>query len=134
MVLQVSVMTPDGIFWDNKAEEVILPTNTGQMGVLANHAPLITALDVGVTLIRTDKKWTPLAVMGGFALVKQNQITILVNGAESADTLQSEKVEASFEEAKTQLENAESEKQRVDALFQFKRARARYQVIKQLVN
>ncbi|KAL6766043.1 atpE (chloroplast) [Auxenochlorella protothecoides x Auxenochlorella symbiontica] len=134
MVLQVSVMTPDGIFWDNKAEEVILPTNTGQMGVLANHAPLITALDVGVTLIRTDKKWTPLAVMGGFALVKQNQITILVNGAESADTLQSEKVEASFEEAKNQLENAESEKQRVDALFQFKRARARYQVIKQLVN
>lgn len=134
MVLQVSVMTPDGIFWDNKAEEVILPTNTVQMGVLANHAPLITALDVGVTLIRTDKKWTPLAVMGGFALVKQNQITILVNGAESADTLQSEKVEASFEEAKNQLENAESEKQRVDALFQFKRARARYQVIKQLVN
>ncbi len=134
MVLQVSVMTPDGIFWDNKAEEVILPTNTGQMGVLANHAPLITALDVGVTLIRTDKKWTPLAVMGGFALVKQNQITILVNGAESADTLQSEKVEASFEEAKNQLENAESEKQKVDALFQFKRARARYQVIKQLVN
>ena len=134
MVLQVSVMTPDGIFWDNKAEEVILPTNTGQMGVLANHAPLITALDVGVTLIRTDKKWTPLAVMGGFALVKQNQITILVNGAESADTLESAKVEASFEEAKAQLENAGNEKQRVDALFQFKRARARYQVIKQLVN
>ena len=134
MTLQVCIMTPDRIFWNDQADEIILPTNTGQMGVLTNHAPLITALDIGVTLIRSNSNWIPVALMGGFALVKQNQVTILVNGAESADTLQSEKVEASFEEAKNQLENAESEKQRVDALFQFKRARARYQVIKQLVN
>ena len=43
-------MTPDRIFWNDQAEEIILPTNTGQMGVLTNHAPLITALDIGVTI------------------------------------------------------------------------------------
>ena len=54
MTLQVCIMTPDRIFWNDQAEEIILPTNTGQMGVLTNHAPLITALDIGVTLIRSN--------------------------------------------------------------------------------
>lgn len=132
MTLQVCIMTPDRIFWNEQAEEIILPTNTGQMGVLSNHAPLITALDVGVTLIRSKNEWIPVALMGGFALVKQNQVTILVNEAESADTIKPEQAETAFEEAKARLEQAVDEKQRVEATFGFKRARARYQVVKQL--
>ena len=77
MSLKVCIMTPDRIFWNDQAEEIILPTNTGQMGVLSNHAPLITALDIGVMLIRANNDWISIALMGGFALVKQNQITIL---------------------------------------------------------
>ena len=71
MTLKVCIMTPDQIFWNKEAEEIILPTNTGQMGVLTNHAPLITALDIGVMSIRTKTEWLPVALMGGFALVKQ---------------------------------------------------------------
>ena len=134
MSLQVCIMTPDQIFWDDQAEEIILPTNTGQMGVLANHAPLITALDIGVMLIRTKKDWIPLALMGGFALVQQNQITVLVNDAESSETIDVEQAEKAFNEAKTQLDQAEGEKQKVEANFVFKRARARYQVVKKSNN
>jgi ATP synthase F1 epsilon subunit len=53
MSLKVCIMTPDRIFWNKEVEEIILPTNTGQMGVLTNHAPVITALDIGVMSIRT---------------------------------------------------------------------------------
>ena len=130
MSLQVCIMTPDRIFWNDQAEEIILPTNTGQMGVLANHAPLITALDIGVMLIRTKKDWVSLALMGGFALVKQNQITVLVNEAESVETIETEQAENAFNEAKAQLDTAEGQKQKVEANFVFKRARARYQVVK----
>lgn len=130
MSLQVYIMTPDRIFWNDQAEEIILPTNTGQMGVLSNHAPLITALDIGVMLIRTKKDWISLALMGGFALVKQNQITVLVNEAESSETIETEQAESAFNEAKTQLDQAEGQKQKVEANFVFKRARARYQVVK----
>jgi len=132
MTLQVCIMTPDRIFWNEQAEEIILPTNTGQMGVLSNHAPLITALDIGVTLIRSKVDWIPVALMGGFALVKDNQITILVNEADSADSIKTDQAESDFESAKMKLETATDEKQRVEATFQFKRARARYQVVKQL--
>ena len=68
--------------------------------------------------------------MGGFALVKQNQITVLVNEAESAETIEIEQAENAFNTAKTQLNQADGQKQKVEANFVFKRARARYQVVK----
>jgi F-type H+-transporting ATPase subunit epsilon len=131
MSLQVCIMTPDRIFWNDSAEEIILPTNTGQMGVLTNHAPLITALDIGVMLIRAKNDWISVALMGGFALVKQNKVTVLVNEAESAKTIDAQEAENSFLTAKNKLEQAEGQKQKVEANFAFKRARARYQVVKQ---
>jgi F-type H+-transporting ATPase subunit epsilon len=129
MTLQVCIMTPDQIFWNDQAEEIILPTNTGQMGVLANHAPLITALDIGAMLIKTKKDWISLALMGGFALVNQNQITVLVNEAESSEDIEAEKAQKEFNEALNQLNAAEGQKQKVEAKFVFKRAKARYQVV-----
>ena len=129
MTLQVSIMTPDRVFWNEEAEELILPTNTGQMGVLTNHAPLITALDIGIMLIRTKKEWVSVALMGGFALVKQNQITVLVNEAESANTIESAEAEKAFAEAKERLESARTEKERIEATFTFKRARTLYQLV-----
>ena len=131
MSLEIQIMTPDRIFLNQQAEEIILPTNTGQIGILKNHAPIITALDVGVMLIRSQNEWVPIALMGGFALVKQNKVTVLVNEAESAETIDPQEVENSFFSAKQKLEQAEGQKEKVEANFLFKRERARYQVIKQ---
>ena len=130
MILQICVITPDQVFLDQEAEEIILPTNTGLMGVLTNHAPLITALEIGVMLVRIKKDWKSFALMGGFALVKQNQITVLVNEAESEATIDKREAEESFKLAKEKFETAIDPKQKVEANFIFKRARARYQVIK----
>jgi len=130
MTLQVCIMTPDRIFWNDQAEEIILPTNTGQMGVLTNHAPLMTALDIGVMLLRTKNEWTSVALMGGFALVKQNQVTVLVNEAESAKTIDPIQAEEAYEDAQLKWSEASGEKQKVEANFALKRARARYQLVK----
>lgn len=75
---------PDRIFWKDNAKEIILPTLSGQMGVLTNHIPLLTGLDTGLVMIRTDSStgWINVVVMGGFALVNDNKVTILVNEAE----------------------------------------------------
>jgi len=124
-------MTPDRIFFNESADEIILPTNSGQMGVLANHAPLISALDIGVMLIRTQNTWNSIALMGGFALVQQNQVTVLVNEAESVATVNKDEAEEAFNRAKIQLEQAEGQKQKVEANFAYKRARARFQLVKE---
>jgi F-type H+-transporting ATPase subunit epsilon len=131
MSLQICIMTPDRIFFNESADEIILPTNSGQMGVLANHAPLISALDIGVMLIRTQNTWNSIALMGGFALVQQNQVTVLVNEAESVATVNKDQAEEAFNQAKIQLEQAEGQKQKVEANFAYKRARARFQLVKE---
>jgi len=132
MSLEISILTPERPFWNGAAEEIILPTETGEMGVLKNHAPIITGLDVGAMLIRTNEKWNSFAIMGGFAVIKNNKVTILANEAEASETINPDEAKAAFEAAKTNLENAVEVKQKVEANFVYKRSRARFQVVKAL--
>jgi len=111
MSLQISILTPERPFWNGQAEELILPTETGEMGVLKNHAPLITGLDVGAMLIRTKEQWSSFAVMGGFAVVKNNVVTILANEAEASATINPDEAKAAFDAAKDTLEKADGVKQ-----------------------
>jgi F-type H+-transporting ATPase subunit epsilon len=129
MTLRVYILTPDRIFRDDRADELILPTSTGQIGVLSNHAPLITAVDIGIIIFRQQSSWIALALMGGFALVQENQVTILVNEAVERSKIKADEVEKEIEEAKNRLNRASGEKEKVEATFSFKRARAKYQVI-----
>jgi ATP synthase F1 epsilon subunit len=129
MRLQVCILTPDCIFKNEEAEELILPTRTGQIGVLNNHAPLLTALDIGPIILRNQSKWTSVALIGGFALVKDNQITILVNEAVDASSINTRQVEKDLEERTNRLNQRNEEKEKIEATFIFKRARARYQIV-----
>lgn len=67
---------------------MILPSATGQLGILANHAPMMSALDTGVLRFKEDGKWKPVVVMGGFATVDSNQLSVLVNDFEKADSIE----------------------------------------------
>jgi len=66
--------------------------------------------------------------MGGFALVKQNVVTILANEAQSSDKIDPEEAKNDFETAKINLEKAQGVKDKVEANFAFKRSKARFQV------
>jgi len=68
--------------------------------------------------------------MGGFALVKENVVTILANEAQSSENINPEEAKTAFEAAKDNLEKAEGVKEKVEANFAYKRAKARYQVVK----
>ena len=80
MSLKIRVITPDKIVWNTPAEEVVLPSTTGQLGILNDHAPLITALEIGVLRVKLENSWKPMILLGGFAEVENNEATILVNG------------------------------------------------------
>ena len=98
MALHISIIAPDRTVWDSDAEEVILPRSTGQLGILRGHAPLLTALDIGVMRVRTDKDWTPIVLMGGFAEVENDELTILVNGAEEGSKIDKDQAQKELEE------------------------------------
>jgi len=100
MTLTVKVISPDQIVLNSTADEVILPSSTGQLGVLTDHAPLITALDAGVTRFRRDREWATVAVSNGFAEIEANEVAVLVRRAELG-------VDIDAEAARTELTAAE---------------------------
>ena len=127
MALHISIIAPDRTVWDSNAEEVILPSSTGQLGILRGHAPLLTALDIGVMRVRTDKEWAPIVLMGGFAEVENDELTILVNGAEEGASINKEEAQKELEEMTARFNEAETSKERIQATQNLRKARARVQ-------
>jgi F-type H+-transporting ATPase subunit epsilon len=130
MTLTVRVIAPDKTVWDSTAQEIILPSTTGQLGILSGHVPLLTALDTGVMRVRPDKNWVAIALMGGFAEVENDVVTILVNSAERSDSIDLEKARAAYTKAQerfNQVQNNENRQEKIQATQALKRARARFQ-------
>lgn len=70
MTLTVRVISPDRVILDQQAQEVILPSTTGQLGILTDHVPLMTALDIGVMRYRDQNRWSAIAVLGALPKLK----------------------------------------------------------------
>jgi F-type H+-transporting ATPase subunit epsilon len=130
MTITLKVITPDSTVWDEKVEEIVLPSTTGQLGILSGHAPLITALDIGVMRVRPSKDWKAIALMGGFAEVENDEIKVLVNGAELGEKIDRETARKAYQQAQNrlqQVETSEDRQEKIQANRAFKKARARFQ-------
>jgi F-type H+-transporting ATPase subunit epsilon len=112
MSLNVRVITPDKIVWDAGAEEIILPSSTGQVGILTDHAPLLTALDIGVMRLKIDGNWTSIVLMEGFAEVENNKVTILCNGAEEGNSIDLQKAQEDLEKMTLLVDEATTKKRK----------------------
>lgn len=130
MALNLKVITPDKTVWDDSVEEIVLPSTTGQLGILSGHAPLLTALDIGVMRVRASKEWSNIALSGGFAEVDSDEIKVLVNGAEMGDNIDQEAARNEYEEAEAkvqELDNSDDRAAKLQANKALKKARARFQ-------
>ena len=132
MAMNIRVLTPDRVVCTTNAEEVILPGLTGQVGVLEDHAALITALDTGLLRIKSENKWTPIILCGGLAEIDRNRVTVLVNDVEELTVVELALATKELEEATSAIEEAETEKQRLDASDDLKKASARLEAMNYL--
>ena len=132
MVMNIRVLTPDRVICSTTADEVVLPGLTGQIGVLDGHAALITALDTGLLRIKLNEKWTPIILCGGLAEIDQNRITVLVNSVEEFNDVELASATAEVEKATLAIEEATTSKDRLDAVYELKKANARLEGINYL--
>ena len=133
MSLTLRVLAPDQSVFDGSADEVILPSTTGQLGILPGHVSLLAALDVGVLRVRTSSHWQSIALMGGFAEVESDDVTVLVNSAELGVNIDSNSAESDLSEARnalTKLDGEPSTPEKLKAQQLLQRARARAQASK----
>jgi F-type H+-transporting ATPase subunit epsilon len=129
MTLNVRVITPDKVVWDASADELILPSSTGQLGILTDHAPLLTALDIGVMRLKVDGNWTSIVLMEGFAEVEDNKITILSNGAEEGTNIDLRDAQAELEKVTLLVDQASTKKEKIEATLELRKAKARLQAV-----
>ena len=109
MSLTLRVLAPDQSVFDDTADEIILPSTTGLLGVLPGHISMVTAIDFGVLRVLKNGAWNSIALSGGFAEVESNEVTVLVNKAEMGKNIDSAKAEAELEQAKNQLSQTQDQ-------------------------
>ena len=129
MSLNVRVITPDKVVWDAMVDELILPSSTGQIGILSDHAPLLTALDIGVMRLKSNSDWTSIVLMEGFAEVEDNKVTILCNGAEEGSSIDAKTAQEELEKVTLLVDEATTKKEKIEATIELRKAKARLQAV-----
>ena len=133
MTISLKVLAPNQNVFEGVAEEVILPSTTGQLGVLPGHISLVTAIDIGVLRLRTNSNWISIALMGGFAEIESDEVTVLVNSAEIGSDINVQNAEEALSKAQSVLnkfEDSEKSPEKIKAINEVSKAQARIQASK----
>lgn len=97
------IVTPDGQVLNDHVEFVIMPGEAGELGALANHAPLIASLKTGVLRYTKEGFRKKVAVSGGFAEVAANKVVVLADTAEPGEAIDLQRAVAAKERAEKRL-------------------------------
>ena len=96
-------MTPEKTIFSSTVEDVYLPGSEGEMGVLDNHAALVSPLSPGELRYKKDGKIEELAVGEGFVEVSDNKVSVLIDLAIGEDAIEEAKVEEAMKRAQEAL-------------------------------
>lgn len=107
--LKVSVVTPDGVVYENNTSLVICKTTNGEIGLMANHMPLLATLTISEVKIKlANGNYDEVAVGGGFLEFSNNTLSIVANVAERKENIDTSRAERARDRAKERIEKARS--------------------------
>ena len=99
------IVTPDGMEFEGQAEELIVRTTTGDLGILAGHVNCVAPLGMGMATILIDGKKRYGACIGGMLSVMDGKATLVPTTFEWADEIDTKRAEASYERAQAVLQD-----------------------------
>lgn len=108
---KVTIITPDGTVYDNdNATMVIMNTAGGQMGIMANHVPLIAALEISTVRIKHGEGTAEVAaVNGGIIQFDGHQALIAADSAEMPEEIDIQRAEEAKKRSESEIEKAKRE-------------------------
>ena len=101
----LKIVTPDGIAFDGEAEELIVRTTSGDMGILAGHIGCVAPLGMGRATVILDGKKRYGACIGGMVSVLGGNVTLVPTTFEWADEIDESRADAAFKKAETVLQD-----------------------------
>ena len=102
-MLKLEIVTPEKKVVDIDVDAVSVPTATGEIGVLPQHAPLISALKPGILSYTQKGASSQLAITGGFVEVNSDRVAVMTDSAESAEEIDAVTAKAARDEAQRAL-------------------------------
>ena len=104
----LKIVTPDGVRYDGQAEELVVRTTTGDVGILAGHINYVASLGMGEATVIIDGQKRYGACIGGMVSVVDGIVTLLLTTFEWADDIDPERADASQKKAEKVLGNKSS--------------------------
>ena len=104
MPIRCEIVSQDRMVWEGDADTVIVPGTAGEMGILPNHAPLLTTLKFGILKVRTKGQEELFTVAGGLVEVQPDLITVLADSAENVREIDVARAEAARKRAEELLQ------------------------------
>lgn len=101
--MQLKIITHERVVFNDEVDEIVIQAQTGQIGILKNHIPLTTVLDVGVTKVKQGDKIKYFATMGGVFQFKDNYATILTDVCEDGCNIDVTRANAAKDRAEARL-------------------------------
>jgi F-type H+-transporting ATPase subunit epsilon len=103
-MFKLSIVSPEKILYEDMVESLVVPGTAGYLGVLSNHAPLITSLTTGMLEIRDENKVEKIgSISGGFLEVSNNTATILADSVEFVEEIDLSRAETALKKAQERL-------------------------------
>ena len=100
------IVSPAGVSRSGEVDMVVLPTTTGEIGVLPNHEPVMTMLEPGDLAVVHEGKTTYAAIGEGFAQITPGRLSILTDMVAGEGEIDEDAVAKAVERAQTALANA----------------------------
>lgn len=123
MPIHVELVTQERkVFEEKEADIVVIPAAEGEMGVLPNHAPVLTTLNFGEMVVRKGNAEERFAIYGGVVDVRPDKVVVLADLAESSFEIDSEKAEIARERARKLIAEGGPEEANREAVLALRRA------------
>ena len=97
----LKIVTPDGMQFDGFAQELIVRTTTGDLGILAGHTNCVAPLGMGEALVMVDEVKRYAACIGGMVSVVGGEVNLVPTTFEWSDKIDVDRAKASKERAET---------------------------------
>ena len=127
--LQVAVVTGEKEVYRGEADMVIAPGTDGEMGILPEHAALLTSLKTGEMRIKLGGAEDSLFISGGFMEVYNNAVTVLADVAEQSEEIDESRAQAARQRAQERLAGVQDERERQRLNGELARAVTRLRIV-----
>ncbi len=106
---KLKIVTPKGVYKETEVEILNLRTTSGQIGILANHLPLASAIDISEMNYVSQGERYKFALAGGFVYVNEEETTIIANAIESPEEIDLRRAEEAKKRAEEKLKQKDAD-------------------------